>query len=264
MSPLTLVAVISASFLAFATAKGAEPGTGPTYSVSLGGDGECLAAVNAARQAVGFSQLLQAGEGDTKKRLPGEVTSQKESEDGWAWKPVCESLIPTNEKLGDAAGSGEQAQFESGTYAYHVVDNPDAVDCTAIVNKWKGAYSNFDGLPPPNKTDEALYQKQENVSFVALYNPSENATADCRVVTCTKTTPATASFTATRNTGDKTETGSALICMTVPDVLPKEGGKAPFTEEQWGQIVTALEGSASAVVPGVVSLALGILGLSML
>ncbi|CDJ33252.1 SAG family member [Eimeria mitis] len=222
MSPLTLLAVIGASFLALTTAQETE--TGPTYTVTLGKDGECLAAVNAARQAVGFSQLIQAGTADTEKRLPAEVTSKKESDDDWAWKPVCKSLIPTTEKSGGTAGSAEQAEFQSGTYAYHVVDNPEAVDCTAIVNKWK----------------------------------------DCRVVTCTKTTPAATSFRATRDTENKEETGYALICMTVPDVLRKEADKAPFTEEQWGQIVTAIEGSASAVMPGVVSLVLVILGLSML
>ncbi|CDJ33919.1 SAG family member [Eimeria mitis] len=160
--------------------------------------------------------------------------------------------------------TGATAQFQSGTYAYHPVENPDNVDCKAVVDKWKGAYSNFDGLPPANKEEEDLYDNQENVSFVALYNPTEKATADCRVVTCTKTTQGAEAGGGGGRAEQNTETkASALICMTVPDVLA-EGGDAPFTEDQWGQIVTALEGSASAVAPGVVGLALAILGLSLL
>ncbi|CDJ32533.1 SAG family member [Eimeria mitis] len=159
--------------------------------------------------------------------------------------------------------TSDVTKFQSGTYAYLPIDDPNSVDCKAVVDKWKEAYSNFDGLPPANKEGDNLYDNQENVSFVALYNPTEKATADCRVVTCTKTTPATSSFKAARSDGSTTETGSALICMTVPDVL-EEGGKAPFSEEQWEQIVTALEGSASAVAPGVVGFALAIVGLTML
>ncbi|CDJ32536.1 SAG family member [Eimeria mitis] len=248
MAPLKLLTVVSSSFLFMAKAIDNPEPTQPTYSVALGmfprKDGQCLAEVNAARAAAGFSEFAQAV--DPTNRLPKEGSPPEEGEPEWAWKPVCEALIP------------------SGTYAYLPIDNADAVDCNAVVDKWKGAYSNFDELPPPNKDQEELYKKQENVSFVALYNPTKNASADCRVVTCTKTTPAAASAQGTGTQGQSSEEkASALICMTVPDVLT-DGEKAPFTEEQWGQIVAALEGSASAVAPGVVGLALAFLGLSML
>ncbi|CDJ27366.1 SAG family member [Eimeria mitis] len=59
----------------------------------------------------------------------------------------------------------------------------------------------------------------------------------------------------------ETEEGSALICMTTPDVLPAGNGTAPFTEEQWGRIVNAIENSASALLPGLLSLAAVALGL---
>ncbi|CDJ33602.1 SAG family member [Eimeria mitis] len=61
---------------------------------------------------------------------------------------------------------------------------------------------------------------------------------------------------------EETEEGSALICMTTPDVLPDNSENPPFTEEQWGQIVTAFEGSASAVLPSLLGLAAAFLGVS--
>ncbi|CDJ31541.1 SAG family member [Eimeria mitis] len=263
MAPLNLLTVVSASFLVLARVNGTVASQQPTYKVAFGNDGKCLAEVNAARLAAGLSALVQAEKANADRRMPDTATDYTGSGDTWAWLPVCKALIPEAEEKKASRGAGTTT-FQSGTYAYLPVENPDAVDCNAVVDKWKGAYSNFDGLPPPNKEEDNLYKNHENVSFVALYNPSTDATADCRVVTCTKTTPETASFKAARTSGTKTETGSALICMTAPDVLPKKGEKSPFTEEQWGQIVTAIEGSASAVAPGVVGLALVILGLSML
>ncbi|CDI86328.1 SAG family member [Eimeria praecox] len=97
---------------------------------------------------------------------------------------------------------------------------------------------------------------------MAMYNPSEGATADCRVVTCTKTTNAAQAANDDSPAKPQTESGSALICMTVPDILSKEQTKAPFTDEQWDKIVKTLKGSASAVSPSVVGLAVTVLGLA--
>ncbi|CDJ28553.1 SAG family member [Eimeria mitis] len=255
------VVVVSASLFVLGNANG-NAGAQPTYKVAFGTDGQCLAEVNAARLAAGFSALVQA-EANTNNRLPDSVTDQPPSDGEWAWTPVCKHLIPESTEQ-KASRTGAKAQFQSGTYAYLPIDDPASVDCKAVVDKWKDAYTNFDGLPPPNKGEDSLYKNQENVSFVALYNPTEKATADCRVVTCTKTTPVLESAVETENQGQSKETkASALICMTAPDVLA-DAEKAPFTEDQWGQIVTALEGSASAIAPGVVGFALAIVGLSML
>ncbi|CDJ32535.1 SAG family member [Eimeria mitis] len=261
MAPLNLLTVVTASFFVLGKAGGSG-GEQPTYKVAFGDDGQCLAEVNGARVAAGLSELVQAQTGKTEARLPDTATTPSEPDDGWAWMPVCKHLIPD---AGEEKASRVEvaAKFQTGTYAYLPIDDPASVDCNAVVDKWKGAYSNFDGLPPANKNEENLYKNQENLSFIALYNPSKDATADCRVVTCTKKTPVAERAAQSGDQGQSTETkASALICMTVPDALDEE--KAPFTEEQWGQIVTAIEGSASAVAPGVVGLALAFLGLSML
>ncbi|CDJ45660.1 SAG family member [Eimeria brunetti] len=219
-----------------------------------GADGQCLTEVNAARGAAGFGELKQAVEEEKEARLPDESASAEQGEyENWAWKPVCDALAK---------------KFESGTYAYMPVEDAANVNCTAVVDTWKAAYSNFSGLPPPHLGNEKLYKNHDNVSFVAMYNPSADATADCRVVTCTKKTTAGGEKGGEGflpRAEDAGETiGSALICMTVPDVLPAEGSTAPFSEDQWGQIVTAFEGSASAVSPCVISLAAAIFGLLML
>ncbi|CDJ45666.1 SAG family member [Eimeria brunetti] len=157
-----------------------------------------------------------------------------------------------------------------GTYAFEVVD-ASTPSCTAVVGKWKTAYKNFSGLPPSRKEGHELYNNSDNVSFVAIYNPSENPAPDFRVVTCTKTTTRTASNNDTGTPGGdrltriqdgsttEKEEGHALTWLTTPDVLPDTETR-PFTEDQWGKIVTAFEGSASAVLPSLLALAAASLG----
>ncbi|CDJ33181.1 SAG family member [Eimeria mitis] len=232
MAPLKLLTVVSSSLFLLARANGNPvsdpPADQTTYNVALGDEGKCLEEVNAARVAAGFSELTKATKATS--RLPKGGDFPQDEQTNWAWKPVCEALIPTKTKSRSATDTEDKAEFQSGTYAYLAIDDADSVDCKAVVDKWKDAYSNFDGLPPANKEGEQLYDTQENVSFVALYNPTKDATADCRVVTCTKKTSAAgaAAASARGNAEQNTETASALICMTAPDVLA-DGAKAPFT-----------------------------------
>ena len=106
--------------------------------------------------------------------------------------------------------------FSAGTYAYYVA-NSDTVDCKAVLKQWKDAYKNFEGLPPKYSAEAAVYQNPDNVSLVAMYNPLSGATADCRMVTCTKTV----------DSPSTTENGYGLMCMTSPDALQKASPKSP-------------------------------------
>ena len=119
--------------------------------------------------------------------------------------------------------ASDPTAFKSGTYAYQVVD-PHSVNCDIVVDNWKNAYTNFDGVPPAYKDNKTLYSNPNNVSLVAMYNPSDNASADCRVVTCTKTV----TDDATEDPPKITE-GSALICLTAPAALDKTRATGPFT-----------------------------------
>ncbi|CDJ33924.1 SAG family member [Eimeria mitis] len=235
----------------------------------LGDDGTCLSEINNARKKAGLNDFVIPQAETKDKRLPDKGEEDSATYAEWVWKPVCDVLIPQ-----EAAGKSTEAEagkkFMSGTYAFQVVDAA-SLSCTAVVEKWKNAYSNFNGLPPPNKDAEELYTSRDNISFVAMYNPSADATADCRVVTCTRKI-ATVSAGLLTEMGEEeegedplteeTKEGSALICMTTPDVLPANSDNPPFTEEQWGQIVTAFEGSASAVLPSLLGLAAALLGVA--
>ncbi|CDJ31130.1 SAG family member [Eimeria mitis] len=132
-------------------------------------------------------------------------------------------------------------------------------DCAAAVSHWKDAASNFTTIPPAKSEEEKdIYEKQHNVSFVAMYNPSESAAADCRVVTCTLPAASEQSTGSFRNSGEDKK-GYALLCMTTPEALTDT--KAPFTEEQWNKIKASLTGSASAAAPSLIIVAIASLGL---
>ncbi|CDJ32534.1 LOW QUALITY PROTEIN: SAG family member [Eimeria mitis] len=223
MAPLKLLTVVSSSLFFLAKANDKTPAEQATYTVELGRfpyEGKCLDEVNAARVAAGLSQLTKAV--DPTHRLPKkDKPDEGEPDTEWAWQPVCEALIPTKTKSRSSADTEDKAEFQSGTYAYLPIDDPNSVDCKAVVDKWKEAYSNFDGLPPANKEEEDLYDTQENVSFVALYNPSKEATADCRVVTCTQT-PAGASSARRR---------LLQIAVSSPALKHRQGLQVPAHEE---------------------------------
>ncbi|CDJ27733.1 SAG family member [Eimeria mitis] len=248
ISVLRVLTVVGASFLLLAKANGNDddpPSQTTTYKVTLGtlADSRC-------RQTLELLSWLQTGF----TRLQLRYHPVKDLYCSGQFEETPETQSDTTSKT-----------FASGTYAFQRVDDAEAPDCTAVVDEWKKSYSNFDGLPPSRKANEELYENQDNVSFVAMYNPSEDATADCRVVTCTKTTaPASPPAAKQGNDGSNaegTETkGSAIICLTAPDVLPKSSESAPFTEDQWRQIAAALEGSASVVLPSAISLAVAVLG----
>ncbi|CDJ66648.1 SAG family member, partial [Eimeria necatrix] len=169
-----------------ASTLSASPGTGTTikYTASLGQNVECLSEVNAAREAAGLPNFTTASD-DNKLNDP----KGTELDDTNEWTKVCKHLIPT-EATEAMAGSSPANPFQDGTYAFKSLDDTEP-NCKETIDYWKAAYKNFTGLPPSKTEGETLYKNQDNVSFVALYNPSSNATADCRVVTCTQTTTTT-------------------------------------------------------------------------
>ncbi|CDJ33879.1 SAG family member [Eimeria mitis] len=247
MAPLKIISLAAASALLMANATqgntdsddGLEEGQSSTYTVDLGEPNVCLDEINAAREGAGLAHFLVAEKGlETWPKTDAKSVSQQAK----PWDPVCDALIKKEEEITVQQGA-EGNEFPSGTYAFMALDTAEA-DCAAAVSHWKDAASNFTSLPPPKTEGEELYEKQHNVSFIAMYNPSEKATADCRVVTCTQaTTPVV--FSSRSGAGEKK--GYALLCMTTPDALEDE--EAPFTEEQWKKIKASITGSASAVAP---------------
>ncbi|CDJ67324.1 SAG family member [Eimeria necatrix] len=253
----TLFLVLRASTL------GASAGSGSNikYTASLGESVECLSEVNAAREAAGLPNFTAASD-NNKLNDPTGISLDETNE----WTKVCTHLIPTEAPEAMAAPSALKP-FEDGTYAFKSLTAAQP-NCKETVDYWKAAYKNFTGLPPSKTDGETLYNNQDNVSFVALYNPSSNATADCRVVTCTQTTTSTTGGTeggmlSTYADDGTTKNGYALICKTMPAVFGSSGS-ALFTQEQWDRIISSLTGSASTAVPSFVALAIVTFGIATL
>ncbi|CDJ62353.1 SAG family member [Eimeria necatrix] len=245
----SLLMVLTASNL------GGSQTSAPTikYTATLDENAVCLSEVNAAREAAGLANFKEAPQ---ENKLTDPQTELEEE-----WKKVCTHLIPT-EETGGATKSSSTNPFKDGTYAFKPLDDAEP-NCKETVDYWKAAFKNFTGLPPSKTEGTDLYKKQDNVSFVALYNPSSNATADCRVVTCTQTTtsgslPATAT---SGGEGGTTKNGYALICKTMPTAFANDTS-APFTQEQWDRIKSSLTGSASIAAPSLAALFIVALGIT--
>ncbi|CDJ62233.1 SAG family member [Eimeria necatrix] len=236
----------------------AEQATPPTvkYTAKLEDGVQCLDEINTAREAAGLSSFTQATQSDQLSNPPNSDLEQNSE-----WMKICQHLIPTQDAKIQVA-SEVDSPFKDGTYAFKSLTAAKP-SCNETVEYWKAALKNFTGLPPSKKQANGLYDKQDNVSFVALYNPSSSATADCRVVTCTKKTSSDSDLLSQSKAEETPEYGYALICKTMPDALADENS-APFTQQQWDGIVSSLTGSASAAVPklvGIFILALGMLAL---
>lgn len=127
-------------------------------------------------------------------------------------------------------GTIDTHRFPPGTFAV-APQSSTKVDCDETVDHWKAAYKNFDGPPPGRVASSEIYNNLDNLSLVAMYNPSADATADCRVMTCTQTPKATGDPDVSgRQSGDQAEEkqGYALVCRTMPNALPINGS-GPFT-----------------------------------
>ncbi|CDJ30190.1 SAG family member [Eimeria mitis] len=260
-------------------------GSSPTYTVELKDANVCLTEMNAAREAAGLEHF-KTETSDGKLTWPSLTVQPKQEEKNPAWDPVCKALMGEDtEQLEtgsdengfqsgtyafmalesatpDCAAAEESAGveksvaengFKSGTYAYMALES-ETPDCAAAVSHWKDAVSNFTTIPPANKEETKIYSKQQNISFVALYNPQENAAADCRVVTCTRSAAPQAPGVGALSTGDY-----ALLCMTTPEALTADA--EPFNEDQWKKIKASITGSASAVAPSLLAVAIAAVGL---
>ncbi|CDJ45679.1 SAG family member [Eimeria brunetti] len=214
----------------------------------------CLTEINEAREAAGLPNFVEASDKE-EQQLPGQAN------EGKIWDPVCKALIEEDEasEVGESKGRG--SSFQTGTYAFMALSSKEP-DCAAAVDHWKAALSNFTSIPPAKTDEEILYKKQQNISFVAMYNPSNNASADCRVVTCTQA-PSARGVAAKLQRDTEQKTGHALLCITSPDAF-KDNKTAPLTEDQWSKIKTSLTGSASAVAPSLLAVAAVALGLATL
>ncbi|CDJ51393.1 SAG family member [Eimeria brunetti] len=257
-------------FLSLATAaiflldtKGTNASTGTTTAnkaVSV----DCSAAMNAARNRVGFTELI-------------------------AGKDAGE-ILPIDSTEVDGRPAAKTAAL-NGTYA-HVVQEGANADCEAAVDYWKAALPNFTGLPPTYTAETGLYKNSQNVSFISLFNPKENPKVDCAYFTCPakqventppeeeeeeeevptvpesgklpegKITRTVRGSFESREVSTTEKEVKALVCITTPSALTEN--TAPYTQSQWDQITTGLNGSGAAAVPSLLGLATAAVGVLLL
>ncbi|CDJ40618.1 SAG family member [Eimeria tenella] len=244
---------LSASLLLLCDNNSAVAGQNTvTYTAKLGGTVQCLREVNAARE---LGHFTEATTDEKKISDPGEGELAESK-----WKDLCEYLIPTPSETYGAQKAVDP--FKDGTYAFKSL-TAEQPNCTETIDYWKAAYKSFTGLPPAKGEAGTLYDNQDNISFVALYNPSSSATADCRVVTCTqKASPAALSAGVSSGGNDaNTKLGHAMLCKTTPTAFENDS-TAPFTQEQWDKIKYSLTGSASIAAPSLVALAIVAFGIT--
>ncbi|CDJ29194.1 SAG family member [Eimeria mitis] len=236
----------------------------------------CSVQMNAARDLVRFAELT-AGENKGEKLPIDETPLSRAATVAEYVESVCTAL------KGNAASAPKSATLD-GTYAYAVQEGATA-DCEAAVEHWKAAFSNFNGLPPQYTEDTEPYDNPQNISFISLFNPSENPKVDCAYFTCPakKTVKQNqevvedeeeegeeeAGGGSSNGNGPEQGSGSesttdkevkALVCVTTPKALNKDA--APYTQAQWDQITAGLNKSAAPALPmflGFVATAVGIL-----
>lgn len=271
MAPLKLLSLTGASLLLGLT--DAEPATKTTYDVTLADEGHCLSEINVARQAAKLPDFTKPGQDDVTKKLPSVASGaaaarasrgDESAEADDPWKAVCEYLLPPPESGTGSRTDEEEApapKFHPGTYAYFPLTSNTA-DCNAAVEKWQSAFTNFTELPPKKTEDEPLYKKQDNVSFVAMYNPGTPAVADCRVVTCstpvtqtnareTKNGETSTSTTAGPTTTTATTDSSTLTSTTNPTTSDVTTQSTTSTSPPTGSATTpstAAPNEASALI----------------
>ncbi|CDJ51396.1 SAG family member [Eimeria brunetti] len=221
---------------------------------------DCSKAMNAARELVGFTGFT------AEDKLPIKPSGTNADNDGAYLDSLCEALKANIVEPAMASESG-------GTYAYALQDGASA-DCEAAVEHWKGALSNFNGLPPAYSESVDLYSDPQNISFTSLFNPKDNPKVDCAYVTCAakqaqpdqeegqEDEEGGGSNLGSRNAATTDKEVKAVLCVTNPNVLTK--GNPPYTQTQWDQIVTGLNKNAATGVPTFLGLAAAAVGALLL
>ncbi|CDJ51391.1 SAG family member [Eimeria brunetti] len=281
MAALKFLSLATAAIFLLDSKAANASSAGTTTNKAVGVD--CSAAMNAARNRVGFTELTLGKE--ESETLPiGSATDPKGAGAPYV-DQVCEKL-----KAVESGTPEAKSAALNGTYAHAIQEGANA-DCEAAVDYWKAALSNFTGLPPTYTTDTALYKNSQNVSFISLFNPKENPKVDCAYFTCpAKQTnsggtgeeeegeededlpPEGPLAPGTRDrmgrnirSGNVTTTEKevkALVCITTPSALTDN--TAPYTQSQWDQITTGLNGSGAAAVPSLLGLAAAAVGVLLL
>ncbi|KAL8274128.1 hypothetical protein Esti_001970 [Eimeria stiedai] len=201
------------------------------YRVKLADANTCLSDVNAARQDAGLKALTAVT-----NKFPGEELA------GTILKEACEAVLFGQPFIYEKVGTTPEE-----TYAFYKLNGENEPQCSAAVKQWQSGFSYFSESPPVTTQAEYSDIGGDALSFATIYNPDETAVGQCKVAVCIE---------GDTGTGDDiqkvTKEGSALLCLTSPNVFEK---KPMFTQGQWDKIAMVVSSSASVAVPSVLAFA---------
>ncbi|KAL8451283.1 hypothetical protein Emed_002084 [Eimeria media] len=230
MTSSRLLLVAAASAILLDSLAAASQSTDPELTLTSGN--ECLTDMNAARDAAGLKALTQKTMEDIFPEQYGENN---------IWKVVCDNVLK------ETAFAPADFKTAKGTYAFYNFSSETGDKCKAAVKNWQSAFKQFEESPPVSEDVDYVGMGGEALSFLALYNPQNDAQAECKVAVCKEAQK-------TRESGAEgsTKQGSALLCVTSPNAFSK---RPVFTQDQWDKIAKAFSSSASAAAPSTLALA---------
>lgn len=275
MAPLKFLSVAAAALLCAANAQ--DETAGATAEPTVIEAPKCLETINAARKLVELPALEKPEKKDQKfGKQSSDAAADKQKD---FLKQACAVLNPKAAER--TSGTVEKISY-TGNFAYAA--QADATDkCDDAVETWKKAVTKFESLPPKYTEAEKLYQDNDNLSFVAMFNTNTDATMECGIITCPAEKAAEeegedngpkeeeeedssqSRKKSLRSKDGETETKAdvyGLVCYTAPKTLSKE--KEPFTEEQWKKITSALSSSAATAAPAALAVAAAVAGAAFL
>ncbi|KAL8453393.1 hypothetical protein Emed_000892 [Eimeria media] len=193
----------------------------------------CREAFNAARTKVNFPAFKEPGE---KAKLPILDSTNDSSSTSPEPGPSAAARAQTSGGSPDPDAKAKEVDFVNAV-CDAIETETETEACDAAVAYWKEAVKNFPSLPPSYSKGKELYAKDQNVSFVGLFNPNPQPTVDCAVITCSLNTDSNNAKTLNGNDLSGTVPGSegenkkktvySLVCLSTPQAL--EETKEPFT-----------------------------------
>lgn len=203
---------------------------------------KCLKEMNDARRLAG---LVDFNDGSASEETSVPIKDQNFVDSACLDAATLLSSLPLFPPKGSYAGR------KYAVYAFAARKGSE-LDCAAAVNYWKSVFSNISsgGLPPPFSIRERFYQSPDNLSFLALFNPSGNPTIDCASITCPlKDYEAAEAQQAKQETKTSPPfiNGYGISCFTSPD--PYTEDKPPYTQQQWEKITQALKSTGEGSAP---------------
>ncbi|KAL8425823.1 hypothetical protein Efla_004322 [Eimeria flavescens] len=301
MTGLRVFVVAGASLLSLRAggASGNTPSSEPSHKAARV---DCLGAMNVARAKVGFPDFKAATTEGSKLPVVGAASNSHPSsrENPASGTSASPASAQNQAQQKEAHGTSRDLVGTEGTYMYAPELTDSGGDCQAAIEYWKDAILSFPPLPPVYSASERLYDIDQTVSFVGLFNPDDKPAVDCAFITCNPeatrdgeaggnqsqrgvSTPSPPSSTEPNHSNAEPPPESDVDEADEDDLYERrlaaadEDGptyslfclssppalrdfEAPFTQEQWDKIMGVANFSAQPSVFGALTIAMAAVG----